>query len=45
VSGFEILDDAIEFVNSLPFAFRASAFSSDFGPALRPAKRLMPWRS
>jgi acyl-CoA reductase-like NAD-dependent aldehyde dehydrogenase len=40
VYGFENLDDAIEIANSLPFAFQASVFSSDIGPALRAAQRL-----
>ena len=40
VYGFEGLDDAIEIANSLPFAFQASIFSSDIGPALRAAQRL-----
>jgi acyl-CoA reductase-like NAD-dependent aldehyde dehydrogenase len=37
VYGFENLDDAIEIANSLPFAFQASVFSSDIGPAMRAA--------
>jgi acyl-CoA reductase-like NAD-dependent aldehyde dehydrogenase len=41
VCGFESLDDAIEVANSLPFAFQASVFSRDIGPALRAAKRLV----
>jgi len=40
VYGFESLDDAIEIANSLPFAFQASVFSTDIGPALRAAQRL-----
>jgi len=40
VYGFEALDDAVEIANSLPFAFQASVFSTDIGPALRAAKRL-----
>ena len=40
VHGFETLDDAIAIANSLPFAFQASVFSTDIGPALRVAKRL-----
>jgi acyl-CoA reductase-like NAD-dependent aldehyde dehydrogenase len=40
VYGFETLDDAIEIANSLPFAFQASVFSGDIGPALRAAQRL-----
>jgi len=40
VYGFGNLDDAIEIANSLPFAFQASVFSTDIGPALRAAKRL-----
>ena len=40
VYGYEALDDAIEIANSLPFAFQASVFSTDIGPALAAAKRL-----
>jgi acyl-CoA reductase-like NAD-dependent aldehyde dehydrogenase len=40
VYGFENFDHAIEIANSLPFAFQASVFSSDIGPALRAAQRL-----
>jgi acyl-CoA reductase-like NAD-dependent aldehyde dehydrogenase len=40
VYGLETLDDAIEIANSLPFAFQASGFSTDIGPALRAAQRL-----
>jgi acyl-CoA reductase-like NAD-dependent aldehyde dehydrogenase len=40
VYGFETLDDAIVIANSLPFAFQASVFSTDIGPALRAAQRL-----
>lgn len=39
---FEILDDAIEIDNSLPFAFQAGVFSSDIGPSLRAAQQLDP---
>ncbi|HEY4368796.1 MAG TPA: aldehyde dehydrogenase family protein [Steroidobacteraceae bacterium] len=39
VYGFEELDRAIDIANSLPFAFQASVFSSDIGPALRAAQR------
>lgn len=34
------IDRAIEIANSLPYAFQASVFSSDIGPALRAAERL-----
>jgi acyl-CoA reductase-like NAD-dependent aldehyde dehydrogenase len=37
---FADLDRAIEIANSLPFAFQASVFSRDLGPALRAARRL-----
>ena len=40
VYGFEVLDDAIEIANSLPFAFQASIFSTDIAPAFRAAERL-----
>ena len=40
VYGFENFDDAIEIANFLPFAFQASVFSTDIGPALRAAQRL-----
>lgn len=40
VYGFEALDDAIELANARPFAFQASAFPTDIGPALRAARRL-----
>jgi acyl-CoA reductase-like NAD-dependent aldehyde dehydrogenase len=40
VYGFEDFDAAIDIANSLPFAFQASVFSTDIGPALRAARRL-----
>ena len=40
VYGFKNFDHAIEIANSLPFAFQASVFSTDIGPALRAAQRL-----
>ena len=40
VYGFHQLDRAIDIANSLPFAFQASIFSTDIGPALRAAERL-----
>lgn len=40
VYGFRELDKAIDIANSLPFAFQASVFSADIGPALRAARRL-----
>jgi acyl-CoA reductase-like NAD-dependent aldehyde dehydrogenase len=40
VYGFDALDDAIEIANSLPFAFQASVFSTEIGPALRAARLL-----
>ena len=40
VYGYDALDDAIAIANSLPFAFQASVFSTDIGPALRAARRL-----
>jgi acyl-CoA reductase-like NAD-dependent aldehyde dehydrogenase len=36
---FADLDRAIEIANSLPYAFQASVFSKDLGPALRAARR------
>jgi len=40
VYGFQDFDKAIELANALPFAFQASVFSTDIGPAMRAAKRL-----
>ncbi|MEJ0035789.1 MAG: aldehyde dehydrogenase family protein [Gammaproteobacteria bacterium] len=40
VYGFDELDRAIEAANALPFAFQASVFSNDIGPALRVAQRV-----
>jgi acyl-CoA reductase-like NAD-dependent aldehyde dehydrogenase len=40
VYGFEELDRAIDIANDLPFAFQASVFSTDIGPAMRVAQRL-----
>jgi acyl-CoA reductase-like NAD-dependent aldehyde dehydrogenase len=40
VYGFTKLEEAIEIANSLPFAFQASIFTQEVGPALRAAKRL-----
>jgi acyl-CoA reductase-like NAD-dependent aldehyde dehydrogenase len=40
VYGFEELDQAIDIANDLPFAFQASVFSTDIGPAMRAAQRL-----
>jgi acyl-CoA reductase-like NAD-dependent aldehyde dehydrogenase len=40
VYGYEAVDDAIAIANSLPFAFQASVFSADIGPALRAARLL-----
>jgi len=40
VYGFQKLDKAIDVANSLPFAFQASVFSTDIGPAMRAARRL-----
>jgi acyl-CoA reductase-like NAD-dependent aldehyde dehydrogenase len=40
VYGFQDFDKAIELANALPFAFQASVFSSDIGPAMRAAQRL-----
>jgi acyl-CoA reductase-like NAD-dependent aldehyde dehydrogenase len=40
VYGFQELDKAIDIANSLPFAFQASVFSADIGPAMRAARRL-----
>jgi acyl-CoA reductase-like NAD-dependent aldehyde dehydrogenase len=37
---FSHLDQAIEIANGLPYAFQASVFSRDLGPALRAARRL-----
>jgi acyl-CoA reductase-like NAD-dependent aldehyde dehydrogenase len=39
VYGFQELDRAIDIANGLPFAFQASIFSTDIGPALRAAER------
>lgn len=39
VYGFDDFDRAIEIANSLPYAFQASVFSTDIGPALRAAQR------
>ena len=40
VYAFTELDKAIEVANSLPFAFQASIFTREIGPALRAAERL-----
>ncbi|MBS2016337.1 MAG: aldehyde dehydrogenase family protein [Deltaproteobacteria bacterium] len=40
VYGYSEIDEAIDRANALPFAFQASVFSRDIGPALRAAKRL-----
>ncbi|GLQ46017.1 hypothetical protein GCM10007862_10680 [Dyella lipolytica] len=40
VYGFRALDSAIDIANALPFAFQASVFSTDIGPAMRAAQRL-----
>jgi acyl-CoA reductase-like NAD-dependent aldehyde dehydrogenase len=40
VYGFRDIDKAIDIANSLPFAFQASVFSADIGPAMRAARRL-----
>jgi acyl-CoA reductase-like NAD-dependent aldehyde dehydrogenase len=40
VYAFRDLDRAIDLANALPFAFQASVFSTDIGPALRAAQRL-----
>ena len=40
VYGFTKLDEAIAVANSLPFAFQASIFTREIGPALRAAERL-----
>jgi len=40
VYGFQDFDRAIELANALPFAFQASVFSTDIGPAMRAAQRL-----
>lgn len=37
---YDDIDRAIEIANSLPYAFQASVFSSDIGPAMRAAERL-----
>lgn len=39
VYGFDDFDRAIEIANALPYAFQASVFSTDIGPALRAAQR------
>jgi acyl-CoA reductase-like NAD-dependent aldehyde dehydrogenase len=41
VYGFTKLDEAIEIANSPPFAFQASIFTREIGPALRAAERLL----
>ena len=40
VYGYRALDEAIDVANALPFAFQASVFSTDIGPAMRAARRL-----
>lgn len=40
VYGYREIDAAIDAANALPFAFQASVFSKDVGPALRAARRL-----
>ncbi len=40
VYAYDQLDEAIERANALPFAFQASIFSRDIGPALHAAQRL-----
>jgi len=40
IYGYDSIDRAIEIANSLPFAFQASVFSTDIGPALHCAQRL-----
>ena len=40
VYGFQDFDRAIELANALPFAFQATVFSTDIGPAMRAAQRL-----
>jgi len=40
IYGYTDLDEAINRANSLPFAFQASIFSREIGPALRAAKML-----
>lgn len=40
VYAYTDLDEAIDRANALPFAFQASVFSKDIGPALRAARRL-----
>jgi acyl-CoA reductase-like NAD-dependent aldehyde dehydrogenase len=37
---FTDFDQAVDIANSLPYAFQASVFSNDLGPALRAAERL-----
>jgi acyl-CoA reductase-like NAD-dependent aldehyde dehydrogenase len=37
---YRVLDDAIDLANALPFAFQASVFSAEIGPAMRAARRL-----
>jgi acyl-CoA reductase-like NAD-dependent aldehyde dehydrogenase len=37
---YDDLDRAIEIANSLPYAFQASVFATDIGPAMRAAERL-----
>lgn len=37
---YDDIDRAIEIANSLPYAFQASVFSSEIGPAMRAAERL-----
>ena len=39
VYGFQDINNAIDTANSLPYAFQASVFSTDIGPALRAAQR------
>jgi acyl-CoA reductase-like NAD-dependent aldehyde dehydrogenase len=39
IYGFHDFDAAIDRANSLPFAFQASVFSTEIGPALRAAQR------
>lgn len=40
VYAYQALDEAIDIANGLPFAFQASVFSEDIGPAMRAARRL-----
>ena len=40
VYAFTQLEEAIEVANSLPFAFQASIFTREIGPAFRAAERL-----